>query len=78
MIKPITQIPLQQLRPGNQANISCLQGCPHDVARFSELGLQRGAKVSIIRGGNTCILKLDGNCMCVRPSKQLTILVEPA
>ena len=79
MKKTATNIPLQDLVPGQPANIASLDGQPRDVARLAEMGLQRGTAVSVIRGGKTCILQLlGGNRMCVRASNELKILVTPA
>ncbi len=78
MSEILTDIPLQKLRAGQPANISCVTGSPQDVARLAEMGLRCGTRVSVLRGGNTCILQLEGHRMCVRPSKELVILVKPA
>jgi Fe2+ transport system protein FeoA len=78
MLKSLARIPLQKLRAGQPANISCVTGNPQDVARFAEMGLRCGTRVCVVRGGNTCILQVEGHRMCVRPSKELAILVTPA
>lgn len=78
MLKSLARIPLQKLRAGQPADISCVTGNPQDVARLAEMGLRCGTRVSVVRGGNTCILQLEGHRMCVRPSKELMILVTPA
>lgn len=78
MLETLTRIPLQELRSGQPANISCVSGNPQDVARLAEMGLRCGTQVCAVRGGNTCILQIEGHRMCVRTSKDLAILVTPA
>ena len=78
MLKTLGSIPLQKLPTGQIAEIACIKGNPQDVARLSEMGLRCGAQICAIRGGNTCILQLDGHRLCLRPSKELAIHVTPA
>ena len=70
-------IPLQRLRVGQRGCITALTGRVHDVARLAEMGLRRGAEVTVLRNGITCILQLDGNRLCIRLSKDLMIFVAP-
>jgi Fe2+ transport system protein FeoA len=69
---------LQQLRPGQLAEIVGFQGSDHEIARLTEMGLRKGGIVSVSRGGITCIVHLlNGSRLCIRPSRALMILVEP-
>lgn len=72
------QIPLRELSPGQMATITGFEGCEHEIARLSELGLRKGIVVSVSRGGITCIVQLlNGSRLCIRPSRDLLILVTP-
>lgn len=67
---------LQQLRPGQLAKVVGFQGSSHEIARLTEMGLRKGEIVSVTRGGITCIVQLvNGSRLCIRPSRELIILV---
>jgi Fe2+ transport system protein FeoA len=69
---------LQQLRPGQLARVIGFDGNHHEIARLTEMGLCQGEIVSVTRGGITCIVQLlNGSRLCIRPSRELMILVVP-
>ena len=69
---------LQQLRPGQLAEVVGFEGSHHEIARVTGMGLRKGDIVSVSRGGITCIvLLLNGSRLCIRPSRELMILVSP-
>lgn len=46
------------------------------VHRLREMGLRVGAVVEMIRSGSPCILKLDGQKICVRSDEMTGVLVQ--
>jgi ferrous iron transport protein A len=71
------QIPLNQLRRGEVAEISQVVGSPEQVRRLEELGLRDGAHLEIIRGGSPCIVRVGGTTLCFRQDELLSVLVTP-
>ena len=72
------EILLQQLRPGQLARVVGFEGSNHEISRLTEMGLRKGDVVSVSRGGITCIVQLlNGSRLCIRPSRNLIILVLP-
>lgn len=70
-------IPLACLRPGQSGIVRQIQGRPEDVHRLEEFGLHDGVPVEMFRPGATCILRLRGGKVCLRPNDSLEILVAP-
>lgn len=70
-------VSLASLPAGQLATIVSLQGSPHEIARVAEMGLHRGVEVVVIRNGITAILQLNHSRICVRLSKDLTVLATP-
>lgn len=71
-------ISLRHLSPGRLAEVTELRGTNHEIARLAEMGLRKGAIVSVTRGGITSIVQLlNGSRLCVRTSNKLEILVTP-
>jgi ferrous iron transport protein A len=71
------QIPLNQLRRGEVAEISQVVGSPEQVRRLEELGLRDGAHLEIVRGGSPCIVRVGGATLCFRQDELLSVLVTP-
>jgi len=70
-------IPLTRLRPGQSAIVRQIHGRPEDVHRLEEFGLRDGVPIEMFRPGATCILRLRGGKVCLRPNGSLEILVAP-
>jgi len=71
-------IPLKQLPVGHCARIARVVGHPDQVHQLAEFGLRGGTKIEMFRHGNPCIIRVAGNKICLRASKLLDVLVEPA
>lgn len=63
---PLDLMPLDQMPPGRCATIVRLSGCPDHVRRLEEIGLRRGTTVQIVRSGRPCIVRVNGNRLCIR------------
>jgi ferrous iron transport protein A len=74
---PAEVIPLRRLPAGCSARIARILGRPEHVHRLEEFGLRRGTPVEMFRSGNPCILRVDGNKICIRSDDFLNVLVEP-
>ena len=68
-------IPLTLLRAGQGGRIGAILGAGGVVSRLREMGLRAGATVEIIRSGSPCILRLDGQKICVRSDEMTGVLV---
>ena len=72
------EILLQQLNPGQLAQVIGFEGSDHEIARLAEMGLRQGTVVSVTRGGITSIVQLlNGSRLCIRTSNDLLIIVKP-
>jgi Fe2+ transport system protein FeoA len=73
----ISMIPLRALRIGQVAEVHELVGPSDAVRRLEEVGLRRGARLELVRGGATCIVRVDGATFCFREEKSVRVLVSP-
>jgi ferrous iron transport protein A len=73
---PFALIPLSLLRAGERGRVSLVHGAGGVVQRLRELGLRGGAVVEMIRAGSPCILRLDGQKICVRSDEMAGVLVQ--
>ncbi|MGA2617689.1 MAG: FeoA family protein [Thermoguttaceae bacterium] len=74
---PHRSIPLEELRAGQTARITRIEGRPDHVHRLEEFGLRGGTRIEMFRTGNPCILRMAGNKICLRADEMLDILVVP-
>jgi ferrous iron transport protein A len=70
-------IPLRRLREGCRAAIADIIGRPEHVQRLKELGLRGGVELEMVRAGSACIVRLQGNTLCIRGNEVLNVLVRP-
>ena len=70
-------VPIASLRSGQVAEIHELVGPIEHVRRLEELGLRRGARLELVRGGSPCILRIDGTTLCFRDDESVRVLVAP-
>lgn len=70
-------ISLDKLRPGECASIALLIGCPDDIHRLREFGFYEGCAVEMFRSGDPCIVRLEGNMVCLRGGDRIQVLVRP-
>jgi ferrous iron transport protein A len=67
-------VPMTLLRVGQSGKIGeVISGGM--IHRLREMGLRVGAKVQMIRAGSPCILRLDGQKICVRSDEMTGVLV---
>jgi len=72
---PETVLPIDQLRPDEEASVVELVGNGPEVHRLSEMGLRVGALVRMVRQGAPCLLALDGKRFSIRLSEDVDVLV---
>ena len=68
-------VPLTLLRSGQSGRIGEVLGTGRVVDHLRELGLRAGVTVEMVRSGSPCILKLDGQKLCVRSDEMTGVLV---
>lgn len=68
-------IPLNLLAPGQHAHVSQVLGVDAHVHRLEELGLRGGVAVEMVQGGSPCIIRLDGQKLCLRADELVSVLV---
>lgn len=73
----ITAVKLEDLREGDRASVLSLVGNQYDIARLSAMGIRGGARLQLLREGVPCIIGLDDSRLCLRPNKDLQIMVRP-
>lgn len=70
-------IPLHSLEAGRTAAVTAIVGQNDTVHRLKEIGLHEGAEVEMIQSGTPCIVRLDGQRLCLRGDALLRVLVRP-
>ncbi|HEY2882768.1 MAG TPA: FeoA family protein [Pirellulales bacterium] len=68
-------IPLDRMSAGQRAPIAEIVGRTEHVQRLQELGLRHGVEVEMVRAGSPCIVRLQGNTLCIRGNEVLNVLV---
>lgn len=68
-------VPLTLLRAGQRGRVGAVMGAGGVVDRLREMGLRAGVLVEMIRSGSPCILRLDGQKICVRSDEMTGVLV---
>lgn len=68
-------IPLQMLTPGESGVIQQVLGHTDLVQRLREMGLRDGAIVQMVRRGEACIVRVDGQSLCFRVDDAAHVLV---
>ena len=67
-------VPMTFLRVGQSGTIGEVIG-GGVIHRLREMGFRVGAKVRMIRAGSPCILRLDGQKICIRSDEMTGVLV---
>jgi Fe2+ transport system protein FeoA len=70
-------MPLSLLTSGQSGRVSQLVGRADHVHRLREMGLRDGVLVEMLQAGRPCIIRLDGQRLCVRDDELLSVLVRP-
>ncbi len=73
----VRAISLRELPWGQPARVVQLSGRPEHVHRLMEFGVRPGCYFELVRGGNPCIVRMDGTRFCLRTGRRLDVLVEP-
>ncbi|CAN5878760.1 hypothetical protein BH23PLA1_BH23PLA1_25000 [soil metagenome] len=68
-------VPLVLLRAGQTASVGEVLGGGDVVHRLQEMGLRLGAAVEMVRPGSPCIIRLEGQKLCVRSEEMAGVLV---
>jgi ferrous iron transport protein A len=70
-------VSVTELRRGQVADVANVVGSPEQIRRLEELGLRRGVRVEIVRGGSPCIVRIGGTTLCFRHDDLASIIVSP-
>ena len=70
-------MPIEHLHPGQIAEVNDIVGPVEQVRRLAEIGLKRGARLELLRGGSPCIVRIDGAVFCYRDDASVRVLVAP-
>jgi ferrous iron transport protein A len=70
-------LPLTVLRVGQVARVVHVLGDSRCVDHLREVGLCAGAEVEMLRGGSPCIVRLDGQRLCLRADELASVMVAP-
>jgi Fe2+ transport system protein FeoA len=71
------QLPLSMLVAGQSGRVAQVVGRLDHVHRLREMGLRDGAMIEMLQAGRPCIIRLDGQRLCVRDDELLSVLVRP-
>ncbi|HZZ26835.1 MAG TPA: FeoA domain-containing protein [Pirellulales bacterium] len=69
-------MPLGRVSAGQRASVAQVVGRSDQVQRLKELGFQHGAALEMVSAGSPCIVRLQGNKLCIRGNELLNVLVE--
>jgi ferrous iron transport protein A len=70
-------IPLQCLDVGITGAVTAVVGQGDLVHRLDEIGLRQGAEVQMVQAGTPCIVRVNGQRLCLRADELLRVLVRP-
>jgi ferrous iron transport protein A len=70
-------LPLTALRVGEVALVIQVLGDSRCVHHLREVGLRVGAEVEMLRSGSPCIVRLDGQRLCLRADELASVMVTP-
>ncbi len=70
-------IPLQCLEVGTSGAVTAVVGNGDLVHRLDEIGLRQGAEVQMVQSGRPCIVRVNGQRLCLRADELLRVLVRP-
>jgi Fe2+ transport system protein FeoA len=70
-------IPLQCLEIGSIGAVTAVVGHGDLVHRLDEIGLRQGAEVQMVQAGQPCIVRVNGQRLCLRADELLRVLVRP-
>jgi Fe2+ transport system protein FeoA len=68
---------LTALRPGEVAVVVEIVGDSGFVNHLREVGFCVGVEVEMIQSGGACIVRLDGQKLCLRSDELASVLVTP-
>ncbi len=68
-------IPVTLLRAGQRGRVGEVLGAGGVVDRLREMGLRAGVVVEMVRSGSPCILRLDGQKICIRSEEMTGVLI---
>ena len=72
-----TLLPLELLRPGEEAEVADVTGTPGWISRMAELGVRIGCRLRMLQGGCPCLFQVGGCRLCLRGEESMQILVRP-
>jgi Fe2+ transport system protein FeoA len=72
-----TLLPLELLRPGEEAEVADLSGAPGLVGRLAEMGLRIGCRLRMLQGGCPCLFQVGGCRLSLRGEESMQVLVRP-
>ncbi|HEY1600306.1 MAG TPA: FeoA domain-containing protein [Pirellulales bacterium] len=70
-------IPLQCLEVGRGGAVTAIVGHQDTVHRLDEIGLRQGSEVEMVQSGSPCIVRVNGQRLCLRADELLRVLVRP-
>lgn len=63
----------RDLSPGDDGIVESVRGDRPDSKRLADLGFVRGARVTMLRPGSPCIIRIDGRCVGLGTGHQRSI-----
>ena len=70
-------IPLQNLDVGCTGAVMAVIGQNDMLHRLEEIGLRQGAEVHMVQSGRPCIVRVNGQRLCLRADELSHVLVRP-
>jgi len=69
-------VPLKELQAGQSGLVCGVNGGGDFLHRLREMGLCDGAEICMLRPGCPCIVRLEGQKLCVRSSELDSVMVD--
>ncbi len=69
---------LPKLKAGELGEVARVDNGELIAKRLADLGFVRGARVTMIRPGVPCIVRIDGRCLGLGAAPQECIIIAPA
>ena len=71
-------LPLNLLKPCEEAHVAELLGDEQQVQRLAEMGLNVGANIRMLRPGSPCLIALAGKRLSLRLNSDVEVFVSTA
>jgi len=71
-----TLMPLTAMAVGQSAVVAHIHAESALVDRLREIGVRPGAEIQMLQRGSPCVVRLDGQKLCLRADELISVMVQ--